>query len=160
MQVIDNFLPKHLYDRISRLLLTQEFPWYFQPSVASLDDDNDFYFTHRFYRDGKQQSPHFQEIIHPIIGRLGFDYMIRAIANLYTRKEENKQNGFHLDLFTEHVVGLYSVNTNDGYTVFEDGSKIPSVANTMVLFNGKLKHASVCQTDEKIRVNINFNFIQ
>ena len=160
MQVIENFLPEHIYNDISGILLTQQFPWYYQPSVASLDDNEDFYFTHRFYRDQKQQSPLFERFIQPIIGRLGFDYLHRAVANLYTKKNKHYQNNFHVDQFIEHVVGLYSLNTNNGYTLFEDGQKVPSVANTMVLFNGKLRHASVCQTDEKIRVNINFNFIR
>jgi len=54
---------------------------------------------------------------------------------------------------------LYSVNTNNGYTLFKDGKKVLSLANQAVVFDGKMSHSSVAQTDESIRVNININFI-
>ena len=63
----------------------------------------------------------------------------------------------HTDLPEKHQVALYSVNTNNGYTLFENGDKAPSVENQLVLFDGSLKHCSVAQTDENLRINININ---
>ena len=64
----------------------------------------------------------------------------------------------HVDDVIPHMVGLYSVNNNNGYTLFEDGTKVKSVENQMVIFDGSRKHCSVAQTDTNVRVNININF--
>jgi len=50
------------------------------------------------------------------------------------------------------------VNTNNGYTKFEDGTKVESVANRLVTFPANMKHKGTSCTDEKIRVVINFNY--
>ena len=55
-------------------------------------------------------------------------------------------------------VGIYYLNTNDGYTELEDGTIIDSVQDRMLFFNSKLKHRGVSQLDTKERVVINFNF--
>jgi hypothetical protein len=56
------------------------------------------------------------------------------------------------------MVALYSVNTNNGSTVFDNGKRVLSTANQIIIFNGKLNHASCVQTDEQTRVNVNINF--
>ena len=55
-------------------------------------------------------------------------------------------------------VGIFYLNTNNGYTEFEDGSKVESVANRFVSFTGDLIHRGVSQTDTKARVVINLNY--
>ena len=57
------------------------------------------------------------------------------------------------------MVGLYSLNTCNGFTEFEDGDNADSIANSMIIFDGTLKHRSVSQTDENARINININYI-
>ena len=57
----------------------------------------------------------------------------------------------------KHMVALFSINNNNGYTLFENGDKILSKENQLILFNGDLKHCSVAQTDENVRINININ---
>jgi hypothetical protein len=51
------------------------------------------------------------------------------------------------------------MNTNNGYTEFEDGMKVESVANRIVSFPEETKHRGTSCTDEKIRMVINFNFL-
>ena len=65
---------------------------------------------------------------------------------------------FHIDDKIKHKVALFTVNTNNGYTEFENGEKIPSIENTLALFDGNVKHRSVVQTDENLRINININY--
>ena len=50
------------------------------------------------------------------------------------------------------------MNTNNGYTKFEDGSIVESVANRIVTFPANMKHLGTSCTDEKTRVVINFNY--
>ena len=37
--------------------------------------------------------------------------------------------------------------------------KVDSVANRLITFDGSMEHASTDCTDEKTRVNINFNYL-
>ena len=43
--------------------------------------------------------------------------------------------------------------------MFENGEKIPSVENQLVIFDGHKKHCSVVQTDASARYIININTI-
>ena len=61
--------------------------------------------------------------------------------------------------YKEHTTFVLSLNTNDGYTEFEDGTILESKENSIVIFDGAIKHRSVGQTDENIRVNININYV-
>ena len=97
-------------------------------------------------------------LVLPLISKVSHEDLIRAKVNLYTKTPEHIITGFHIDQDEPHKVLLYSVNTNNGYTLFENGDKVPSVANQAVIFDGHLKHSSVTQTDENIRVTININY--
>jgi hypothetical protein len=157
IKTIDNFLDTNTFLSIKKLLFSCDFPYYYQPAVANKEDNSDFYFNHIFYFDNQQKSSSFAHVVLPILGKHGFKKLIRAKCNLYTRKEKQILNAFHLDFDIPHTVLLYSVNTNNGYTMFKSGEKIYSKENQLIIFDGLLEHCSVIQTDEKIRVNVNIN---
>ena len=50
------------------------------------------------------------------------------------------------------------MNTNNGYTIFEDGTKVESVANRMITFPANLKHTGTSCTDQQVRIVINFDY--
>tara|TARA_R100000329_G_C7521114_1_gene183731 strand:- start:46 stop:525 length:480 start_codon:yes stop_codon:yes gene_type:complete len=158
MQLIENFLPKEIFLDIQKTML-DSMPWYYAHHTT-LDSkrDDDFFFYHNLYMDGNQQSSLFQQLTHPILGNLKFNYLYRARARLITRQPSQIPHTFHVDSEEKHMVALFSVNTNNGHTLFENGEKAYSKENTMLIFDGSLKHATVPQTDTSIRVNINFNF--
>ena len=84
--------------------------------------------------------------------------LIRAKANLFTKSHEQMKYGFHTDYrFDKHTTMVYSVNTNNGYTEFIDGTIIPSIANQLLIFDGNIPHRSVGQTDSRNRMNLNIN---
>ena len=56
------------------------------------------------------------------------------------------------------TTGIYYVNSNDGYTEFEDGKIVNSIANRMILFRSDRLHRGVSQLDAQVRCVINFNF--
>ena len=56
------------------------------------------------------------------------------------------------------TTSIFYVNTNNGYTEFEDGTKVESVENRLVTFSLNMKHRGTSCTDEKTRVVINFNY--
>ena len=94
---------------------------------------------------------------------------MRIKANLLTRTPNIIENTFHIDIGDECMseeklkqwtTSILYINTNNGYTKFEDGTKVESVANRMVTFSANLKHRGTSCTDEKTRVVINFNYFK
>ena len=154
---IDNFLNKNIFNEIKNILTSDNFPWYYKSVVGHPEDNSDFFFCHFLFENNQQMSPYFLNILMPILGKLNFNYLIRAKINLYTKKNKEIKTAFHTDFNKKHTVALYSVNTNNGYTLFKNKEKIYSKENQLILFNGELEHCSVAQTDENIRINININ---
>ena len=58
------------------------------------------------------------------------------------------------------TTAIFYVNTNNGYTKFEDETIVESVANRVVTFPANMKHTGTSCTDEKTRVIINFNYFK
>jgi len=169
-KIIDNFLPDDLYNQFTKTLFSTDFTWFYHDYVGFKGDKgiNKFYFTHLFYGDGALfksntvgiNSNHYNDIIEPICFMLfGKEFsLIRAKANLFTKRERHIKYGLHIDYnFDKHTTLVYSLNKNNGYTEFEDGTKIPSNENQLLIFDGNIPHRSVGQTDTKIRINLNIN---
>ena len=103
----------------------------------------------------------------PIIEILQPEAVKRIKANLRTRTSKNEESFFHVDLMMmseekqkQWTTSIFYVNTNDGYTKFEDGTKVESVANRLVSFPANMKHLGTSCTDQKRRVVINFNYFK
>ena len=108
---------------------------------------------------GKPCSPHFEMIL-PILEKLNIKSLIRVKANLYPYSGETlHEHGMHTDYEFPHYAALLSLNTCDGYTKLEDGSKIESIANRMVIFDASQKHCSTTTTSDFARINININYL-
>ena len=104
-------------------------------------------------------------IISPLLQGVQVLAIHRIKANLEINKNKRIYSGFHYDWSdnkgnpTDNMnVGIYYVNSNNGYTELEDGTIIDSVENRMVFFPSNIKHRGVSQTDTKVRCVINFNF--
>jgi len=138
------------------------FSWYYNDNVVE-DNDKEFQFVHVFYKNYVPNSPYFNELslaiqsFHPLS-------LIRIKANLLPRTSEHIEHGMHIDVNDSECKQLRTailyMNTNNGYTLFEDGTKIQSVANRMVIFPTQIHHTGATCTDEKVRVVINFNYLQ
>jgi len=173
-RIIENFLPQHQADEIESVMICPpkpanpepKFPWLYMPHPTDNKDSEMAFFTHLFYdhigRPGKEQDPYFKGIDNTILSKLekedmkGMD-LLRVRANLYLRQKEPMLSEPHRDHFIDHKVAIYYVNTNDGYTLLDEKIKIPSIKNTVLVFDGG-KHRAVSQTDEKVRVIINISY--
>jgi hypothetical protein len=153
-----SFLEKKYFKDMQTHLFSNDFPWYFHNSVA-YEGEKDFVFAHILYYD-KPNSDYYKLIVLPILDKLKVkeDKLIRAKVNGYTRNDTPIKHELHTDFKKQHEVCLLGMNTNNGYTEFEDGKKFQSIENSAIIFNGKIKHRSVTQTDERLRVNININY--
>ena len=167
-KVIDNFLDEEYFDSLVTLFTDKgktgnkaEMSWYFQPSIAydNVAEDKFFYMTHMFYNYHIPQSSFYENLI-PLLEKLGVDCLIRIKANLYPNTEILHEHPMHVDYNYSHSAAILSLNTCDGYTKLEDGTKIDSVANRILLFDASEKHCSTTTTNVSARINININYIQ
>jgi len=156
-EVIDSFLPEEEFKTIKTTLMSHDFSWFYGDSVAYREDINNFYFTHFFALDSQVNSSYYV-ILNPILQKLKVKTLIRAKSNLYTRTESLVEHEKHVDYDFEHKGAIFYVNTNNGFTVLEDGTKIESIENRVLIFDAHKMHNSTNCTDKKTRVNINFNY--
>ena len=141
-EVIDNFLEKQDFESIKNLIMGPYFPWYYRDGVVKKENDkkDQFQFSHLFYTDNLPTSPLFNELS-PILLKINAISLLRVNANLNQR------------------TAVFYLNTNNGYTLFEDGTKIESVENRFVSFKTSILHTGSTCTNSNRRVLINFNYI-
>ena len=164
IKIEDNFLPQEAFNNIQSSLGPNNFPWFFSDNIDYVSDVDKFQFIHLFYDASAPTSDKLQ-ILSPIIDVLDPFVLGRIKANLLTKTPSIVENSFHIDLINiseekikQWTTSIFYVNTNNGYTKFEDGSVVESVANRMVTFPANMKHTGTSCTDEKIRIIINFNY--
>ena len=163
MKIEDNFLGLEEFNKIQEALLGCDFHWFYADAIDTEDDVDKFQFSHVFFNYG---APDFASLT-PILKILNPLSIWRIKTNLLTRTPKIVENKFHIDIgyledFPEKLkqwtTSIFYVNTNNGYTKFEDGTKVESVANRMVTFPSNMKHTGTSCTNEKVRVVINFNY--
>jgi hypothetical protein len=164
-EFIDNFLGKKEFDELQTLMMGMVLPWNYNSMIDRPSDVNKFQFVHVFYNDYAPFT--YCDKLNPILETLEASAIIRIKANLLTRTPQIVENLFHTDinyvskeLMEWGTTSIFYVNTNNGYTKFEDGTIIESVANRMVFFPSNIKHTGTSCTDENTRVIINFNYFK
>ena len=166
IQVFNNFLDKELFGSLKTQIFNNQFPWYFNNFISDKDDDEHFYFEHWFYNNDSIQSEFIKELLEPVLEKLGWNKLYRAKLNLFTKEKKCIVHGKHIDItnktdsgeanYVPDVAILY-MNSNDGGTWTEDGI-IDSVENRLLIMSGDVEHASITQTDEKVRILYNINY--
>jgi hypothetical protein len=159
VKVYDNYLTGEDWLELSNTLTSSHFPWFASNGIVRPDDGQQG-FTHTFYTIGQTQE--YYNLVYPIVNTISPLALIRVKGNCVPKTTQHTNQGMHIDIegtFTERLTGVYYVNTCNGYTQFEDGTKVDSAANRLVIFDGNMKHESVTQTDTPFRYVINFNWI-
>jgi len=168
VQIFNNFLDQEVFLEIKKFIMSPRCQWRYVNYIAhkdGRDNDNDGYFVHSFkdchpqtFEDRYPVSPHFPLII-KILEKIKYQNILRIRSSLYPRRDIQKPDPFHVDYSFPHKVCIFYVNTNNGYTMFENGEKIPSVENQLATFDGSEKHCSVVQTDTSARYIVNINIL-
>ena len=169
IEITDNFMPKKFFEEFQSII--REIPWH---TSIVLDDElqcDPIYncmLTHKFYDKYKPESELFFKYIDPLLTHIKVRSLIRVRANLTMRTEKIIKHGFHIDYHAlvdgklQETNNCFSsilyLNTNDGYTEFENGTKIKSIENRLVTFPISYKHTSTTCTDKSFRCVINFNY--
>ena len=173
IQVFDNYLSPLQHKKISDFLLKDGIcQWKFNDrKVRHSDDPYDYQFTHTFHTFHSLDSARHEvspqiDYIKPLVEKIRFIALHRIKANLEPIKPERTHSDFHYDVHKDGkpcsymTTAIYYVNTNDGYTEFETGDKVNSVANRLVKFPSDIKHRGVSQLDTKVRCVLNLNYFE
>ena len=164
IEVIDNFLPIDLFLDISDFFFSSKFVWYWNEFKTierikydtELDELDDFQYIHPFYNLNKPVS---NVNIQAFIDALNMKHIVKAKANSTIRMNSIIRYGFHTDVnLPDCKTSIFYMNTNDGFTEFENGDRIESIANRMITFDSSLKHTGTSCTNKKRRIVLNFNY--
>jgi hypothetical protein len=156
-KVVDNFLDKESFLKIKECLTSNNFPWFYNKSVAENNSNDGIYFTHLFFNNELNKSYYFDLMI-PILKKLKLKSLIRIKANIYQPTIKIFEHDTHTDFNFKHLGFLYYVNTNDGFTRLSKKITVDSVENRGLFFDSSVSHNSSTCTTNTGRININFNY--
>ena len=167
MEIIDNFLDDKVFKKIQKHIYTNGL-WSFNENIVfDHEEGAGFQFVHAYVHAGHHISDYCRELF-PIMNKISPVTFSRIKANLITRTPKIIENSFHVDIplikdeerLKQWTTGILYINTNNGYTLFEDGTKVESIENRYVSFPSNLKHTGTSCSDKKIRAVINFNYFK
>jgi len=158
-KIIDNALPQEEFENIKNFMLNSRFPWNLTPVVTNEKENlpitASYYFTHEFWSVFHTE-PQVQ-VFAPILNLLECRAMMRIKANLYPSTETIVHHMDHTDYEFPHRGAIFYLNTNNGLTVVNN-QEVESIENRLLLFDPTVPHHSTTCTNDKCRVNVNFNF--
>lgn len=164
MRVIEEFLERTEFLRLRAAVLAPSFPW--EPSEvisgADLPAQRNRQLVHGFYlrKPGIRYRSPLLGLLDPVLARLQPRELVKAKLNLTPRQPGHVPYGLHVDTRRPGATtAILYLNTNDGYTLFEDGATVPSVANRLVLFEASRRHTGVSCTDAEFRLVLNINLL-
>jgi len=163
-KIIKNFLTESNFQNLKETLTNGMFPWYRQKGIATVDlsDAADCMFTHLFYENNQVNSPQYKDLdilVKKLMDGVEGRALIRIKANFYPRTSKIIEHDYHVDYDFKHKTLILSINTNNGYTKFQDGTKVKSIENQVVKFDSPLRHKSTSCSDIFGRINIGVNYI-
>jgi hypothetical protein len=166
IKVIDNLLDKEYFKKFQEQFMSSEVPWIYADNVIGEEDlrcdpKYNYQFALNIYKDFSPKSQAF-EMMHPLVTHpeLGIAGLFTIKANMNLATDEIQEHGFHTDAMFNCRTAVFFINTNNGYTLFEDGTKVESVANRIVTFPSNMEHSGTSCTDEKRRLVINLNYFE
>lgn len=157
VKIVDNFLSEKQLGDFIRFVKDPYFPWFRGYKVADVKNSQ-IQMRHLFLKDNNQ-SMHF-EGVKPILDF--FDKKIEKVKiNLTFNSGEQTIGGWHYDYLNDDKIkiAILYLNTNNGYTMLKDGTKIKSVENRLALFDN-VWHTDVTQTDTEERVVLNIGYYE
>ena len=156
IKIQEDFLDAHVFKDIQELFFSNQIPWMYGEDLPNSDN---FQFVHMLYTYDQPVSNYFQQI-HPLLSAMDLASVCRVKVNMNPRTSNIVNYGFHVDVPFKCKTSILYLNTNDGYTMFEDGTKIESIENRLVTFDSSTKHSGTSCTDQKVRLVLNINYFE
>jgi hypothetical protein len=169
IRIIDNFLSDEEYSTLKENM--KSLRWEYSHNVTGehghttkCEDKYDWQMVHYFYLHPFNISDQYN-IVNSIIQKINPIVLYRAKMNLNPVTSEHIEHGFHTDSYpVEHAkkfkTAVYYINTNNGYTKFDNGEEVKSQANRLVIFPGDMLHTGSTCTDQKNRLVLNLMYLE
>jgi hypothetical protein len=140
--------------------------WYYNSSTIE-GVDNYFMFTHHLYRNGQVSSDMYsslQKLLFVASIAANKSTLLRVKANMYTNQGKHIYHTKHTDYedLDKFTTAVFNFTTCNGGTVLYIGDEeivVPSIENSLLVFDGNITHQGFTQTDKDNRVLLNIDFM-
>ena len=131
LEIHKNYLSKKDFKNISELVVSNYFPYYYQDYQVKLKKHPEQqYFSHTVMMDGKMNSNYYEKLIIPFAVKLNIKDLIQVGVNFTVNQNKAVISDWHTDAINEFKkrkikkgkTAIYYVNTNNGFTEFENGT--------------------------------------
>ena len=157
IEIIDNFLPEEEFKSIQSLMTSFQFNWFYQEG-RSYDDDDFYLMTHMFFQPEVGLNSEHLNMWNTFMNKVEAKKCERIKANLTFKTPTHESTTYHSD-YLDMKTAIFYINTNNGYTEFESGVRVSSVANRVCIFDSNLKHRGTTHTEgDQQRIVVNFNY--
>ena len=163
---IQNYLNQKDFIKIKNYFSTENIGWFYEKEQTYTKEDqrkDASFFTHGIWRNNKITASAFvYQLREPIIKKIKPRKILRIKANLLINRRIQTACNFHVDDDIKHKVAIYYINTNNGFTLLDPikRKEIKCEENKLLIFDGKILHSAVAQTDTDQRLVVNFNYIE
>ena len=157
IEIIDNFLPEEEFKSIQSFMMGGEFRWFYAEG-RSIKDDGLYHMTHMFFQPEVGSNSEHLSMWSNFMNKVGAKTCTRIKANLTFKTPTIQLGPYHHD-YDDKKTAVFYLNTNNGYTEFENGVRVNSVANRVCIFDSNLRHRGTTHTEgEQQRIVVNFNY--
>ena len=157
IEIVDNFLPEEEFKSIQSFMMGGEFRWFYWKGRTT-PDDGLFMMGHIFYHPEVGCCSEDLDIWNTLMTKVGAKKCTRIKANLTFKTPTIETGPFHTD-YEDMKTATFYINTNNGYTEFENGVRVNSVANRVCIFDSNLFHCGTTHSEGgHQRVVVNFNY--
>ena len=165
-------IKKKLADEIEKLLISNNFDWYYNPTTAHKNEKlpDTFQFTHKFYDELYNSASFYYQNVLDLFHATDIKYekflKIKSNFTVPSLKLGTKHQHIHRDIEKENMSSfLYYVNDSDGDTIFFDNNKkeikrFKPKKGTGLVFKSNILHAGSNPVNYDKRIVINFNFYE
>ena len=157
MKIIDNFLPEEEFKSIQSLMMGGQFNWFYAEGLSYRDDDS-YQMVHMFFQPEVGSNSEYLPMWSNFMTKVEAKKCERIKANLRFKTPTPEPTNYHID-YPDIKTAAFYINTNNGYTEFENGVRVNSVANRVCIFDSNLKHRGTTHTEpDHQRIVVNFNY--
>ena len=157
IKIIDNFLSEEEFKSIQSLMMGREFNWFYSNGRVN-EDDGSFNMVHMFYQPEVGSNSEHINMWNTFMNKVEAKKCERIKANLTFKTPTIEPAVYHHD-YDDMKTAVFYINTNNGYTEFENGVRVNSVANRVCIFDSNLQHRGTSHTEGgHQRIVVNFNY--
>ena len=157
IEIIDNFLPEEEFKSIQSFMMGGEFRWFYCKGRTT-NDDGSFHMSHIFFQPDVGPNSEHLDMWNTFMNKVEAKKCERIKANLTFKTPTIECGEYHSD-YPDMKTATFYINTNNGYTEFENGVRVNSVANRICIFDSNLQHRGTTHTQGgNQRIVVNFNY--